>query len=118
MTNTPLSDAAIANHWDSFNEEIHHFVADTALPHLASLRAMALARLEDGGREYGDAIFGYTEERILQMTIEEQADEFNYAFFGWVKFHDSLYLTIAAHAANGYAKCTAMAEWKASLAKP
>ncbi len=112
---TPLSDAAIENHWDSFNEEIHHFVADTALPHLAGLRAKALARIEMGGRTYGDKIFHYSEERILQEAMDEQLDEFNYAFFGWSRFGDSLYLTIAAHAANGYAKCAAMAEFKASL---
>jgi len=112
---TPLSDLAIENRWHAFTDETFRFLVDQAIPRYPDMRAAALARLEKGKAEYGDASFSAPEAALLDEIGQEFLDAYNWAFIAWCEFDDSMYHTIAAHAAYGYAKCAAMAEWKASL---
>lgn len=115
---TPISDLAIANRWPAFTEETFRFLVDQAIPSYPDMRAAALVRLEKGKAEYGDASFSAPEAALLDEIGQEFLDAFNWSFIAWCETDDSMYLTVAAHAAYGYAKIAAIAEFKASLHPP
>lgn len=118
MTNptvpTPLSDAAICNQWPTFTEEVFRFLPDLAIKRYPDLRARAHERLLRGKVEYGDSSFAAQEDTLLDEIAQEFLDAYNWAFIAWCQTDESIYLTIAAHAAQGFGKVVATAEYRAA----
>jgi hypothetical protein len=110
---TPISDAALVVHWPAFTEETFHFLLDQAIPHYPELKRRVRERLEHGKDEYGDASFALAEDRLLDEIGQEYMDVIGWAFLAWCSTDDSIYKTIAAHAAHGYAKLADVIAYKA-----